>query len=106
MADLTINGATIGYDENNIQTALNNLNRKVILDAIQSMNSAMSRLYDAVNAGWVGNSAETFKANMQYDKDVVAQGLNDTYQVLENEMHQIVNELADVDANLVEKRGN
>ena len=43
---------------------------------------------------------------MQYDKNVVADGLNDTYQVLENEMHQIVNELADVDANLVEKRGD
>ena len=106
MADLTISGATIGYDENNIQTALNNLNRKVIQDAISEMNSAMNDLYEAVNAGWVGNSAETFKSNMQYDKNVVADGLNDTYQVLENEMHQIVNELADVDANLVEKRGD
>lgn len=102
---LTIEGATIGYDENNVQTALNNLNRVVIQDAINEMNSAMDDLYTAVNDAWVGNSAEAFKDNMQYDKNTICTGLNESYQVLENEMNQIVNEMSNVDENLVERRG-
>lgn len=104
MAQLDITGATIGYDERNIQTALNNLNRDAIQAAMQKMTDAMQTLVDAVNAAWVGKSAETFKSNMYFDKDMVCKGLQDSYNVLENEMHQIVNEMSKVDAALVEER--
>lgn len=104
MAQLDITGATIGYDERNIQTALNNLNRDVIQDAIGKMTDYMQNLIDAVNAAWVGKSAETFKSNMMFDKNMVCKGLQDSYNILENEMHQIVNEMSKVDAALVEER--
>ena len=55
---LNIEGATIGFDANNVQTALNNLNTKCIGDAIRKMNDSMSELREYVDSAWVGASAE------------------------------------------------
>ena len=79
---LNIEGATIGFDSNNVETALNNLNTKVIQDTIVKMNSSMSTLRDYVDSAWVGASAEQFKNNMEADKEKIAQSLRDTYDIL------------------------
>lgn len=101
---LTIENATMGFDVNNIETALNNLNTRVIQDTINKMNSSMQGLRDYVDAAWVGSSAEQFKTNMESDKTKIAQALQDTYDVLKSEMYQVVNEMAEVDDNLVKGR--
>lgn len=101
---LNIENATVGFDANNIQMALNNLNTKVINDTIGFMNSKMSELCEWVDSAWVGASAETFKANMEADKEVVIKNLKDTYDVLKSEMYQIVNELQAADEALVQRR--
>ncbi len=101
---LNIEGATIGFDANNVETALSNLNTKCIQDTINKMNSSMAALRDAVDAGWQGQSAETFKNNMEKDKETISKALNDTYEVLKSEMYQIVNEMAAADAELVKER--
>lgn len=101
---LNIEGASIGFDSNNVETALNNLNIKVIQDTINKMNSSMSQLRDAVDAAWIGESAEQFKKNMETDKEKISQALNDTYEVLKSEMYQIVNEMAAADQELVKAR--
>lgn len=102
---LNIENATIGFDANNVETALNNLNTKVIQDTITKMTSSMSTLRDYVDSAWVGASAEQFKTNMESDKEKISQSLRDTYEVLKSEMYQIVNEMAEVDAELVKGRG-
>ncbi len=102
---LNIEGATIGFDSNNVEKALSNLNTSVIQEAIKTMNSSMSKLRDSVDEAWVGASAEQFKANMESDKDRITTALQETYDVLKSEMYQIVNEMADADAALVERRG-
>lgn len=101
---LNIEGATIGFDSNNVETALNNLNTKVIQDTIVKMNSSMSTLRDYVDSAWVGASAEQFKNNMEADKEKIAQSLRDTYDVLKSEMYQIVNEMATADEELIKGR--
>lgn len=101
---LNIEGATIGFDANNVQTALNNLNTKCIGDAIRKMNDSMSGLREYVDSAWVGASAEQFKNNMEADKDRISQALQDTYEVLESEMYQIVDEMASADDELVKGR--
>ncbi len=101
---LNIENATIGFDSNNVQTALNNLNTKVIQDTITKMNNSMQRLREYVDSAWVGESAETFKSNMEKDKNNIAKSLNDTYEVLKSEMYQIVNEMAAADEALIKER--
>ena len=104
MSQLGIEGATIGYDATNVQQALNNIHRRCIVDAVSKMNSAYSDLVNAVNEAWVGQSAETFKGNIAWDIKKVTEGLNKSYDILESEMHQIVNELDKVDNELVTAR--
>lgn len=43
--------------------------------------------------------------NMQTDVDAICQGLNDTYEILKNEFSQITASMAEIDANLVQERG-
>lgn len=101
---LNIDNATIGFDVNNVETALNNLNTRVIQDTINKMNSSMQSLRDYVDSAWVGQSAEQFKANMESDKEKISQSLMDTYDVLKSEMYQIVNEMAAADEALIQGR--
>lgn len=102
---LNIENATIGFDENNVETALNNLNTKCIQDTITKMNNSMQGLREYVDSAWVGASAEQFKNNMEADKNKIAQSLQDTYDILKSEMYQIVNEMAAADEELVKGRG-
>lgn len=102
---LTIEGASIGFDESNVQTALNNINAKMITEASNKMDTSMSGLRDYVDSAWVGQSAETFKNNMEADKKVIQQALKDTYEALKTEIYQIMQEMADVDNALITKRG-
>ncbi len=101
---LNIENATIGFDSNNIETALQNLNTRVIQDTINKMNQSMNGLRGYVDEAWVGASAEQFKDNIESDKKVIAESLQDTYGVLKSEMYQIVNEMARVDQELVKGR--
>ena len=101
---LNIENATIGFDSNNVETALNNLNTKCIQDTINKMNNSMQSLRDYVDSAWVGASADQFKKNMESDKEKISLALGDTYDVLKSEMYQIVNEMAAVDQELVKGR--
>lgn len=101
---LNIENATIGFDANNVETALSNLNTRVIQDTIQKMNNSMSQLREYVDSAWVGASANQFKTNMESDKSHISQALQDTYDVLKSEMYQIINEMAAADQELVKGR--
>ena len=90
---LNIEGATIGYDADNVEKALNNLEVNCINATIDKMNSSMSTLFDAVNAAWVGVSANQ-----------VVQALRETYDVLKGEIDDIVAKMAAMDEDLVEAR--
>lgn len=103
---LDINNASIGYSGDGIETALNNLNTRVIQDAKNLMNSKFGKLEDAVNSAWVGESAETFKKNMRTDIETISKYLDETYETLRNEMYQMVNAMAEADKNSVQLRGN
>lgn len=101
---LNIEGATLGYDANNVQAAFNSLNENVIAETITQMTSSMSTLREAVDAVWVGQSAEKFKENMEYDKNYIIDCLNQTKEVLHTELNEIVNKMDEVDQNLVQGR--
>lgn len=101
---LGIEGATLGYDKNNVQAAYNSLNAEVIEVAINAINGKLSDLRTAVDTVWVGASAEKFKSNMEYDADVVTFALNETREVLKTELYEIINKMDELDQNLVKGR--
>lgn len=102
---LTIENSTIGFDANNVEKALNNLNTEVIQATISQLNRSMSDLRSTVDEGWVGASAEKFKENLEKDKETVSESLNKTYDTLKKEMYDIVNKMGEADEELVKGRG-
>lgn len=101
---LNIENATIGFDENNVEKSLNNLNVRCIGETIDLMKSSYMNLQTAVDAAWVGASADQFKKNVLSDINVISESLQETYEILRSEMYQVVNEMAAVDAELVKAR--
>lgn len=101
---LTIDNATIGYNGDNVETALNNLKTKCIEDTIEKMKGSMEKLNGWVSDAWVGASAEQFKENMEADRKEVEDNLKATYEELENKIHDIVKSMATIDEELVERR--
>ena len=101
---LNIEGASIGFDINNIEAAINNLNVRCIGETIELMTSGFSEIQSTVDSVWVGASAEQFKNNIKYDIDNVAKALEETKELLKAEMYHIVNEMTAVDEVLVEAR--
>ena len=102
---LNIEGATLGYDANNIRALLNDMNTNVIQETISKMGSGLGDLDSHVDEVWVGASAKNFKNNMSHDKDVIAAALRESYVALEGELNQIVNKMDELDRNLVQERG-
>lgn len=101
---LTIQGATIGVDANGIQALINNLQTHVIDDTISKMNASQGALREKVDAAWVGQSAETFKNNMETDKNTLSTALKDSFEVLKSELFNIANTIGEEDQSLVQSR--
>lgn len=103
---LTMSGATYGFDNNGVQSLINALELNVVEATITAMTQGLSTLQTTVDAGWVGNSAETFKSNMLKDKETVSESLKEAKDTLKSELFDIANELDQADSELVQKRGD
>ena len=103
---LTIQGADIGYDANEVQTALNNIRAQVIEEAQNQLRQQISDLENSVDEIWVGKSADNFKKNMQKDVNDICKGLDETYEMLKDEFNHITARMANIDATLVDERND
>lgn len=102
---LNIEGATLGYDANNVMAAFNSLNQVVIGETVQKLQQGTAGVRSDVDSVWVGASAEQFKKNIDFDADVISKALYETREVLKGELAQIVIKMDEVDQNLVSERG-
>lgn len=101
---LGIDGASIGYDQNNMQSTLNRIENDCVNQAKQSLRNQISQLRDEVHNCWVGKSADTFMDNMQHDVDEICKGLDAAFDGLKAEFEKIVAGLAEIDQELIQKR--
>ena len=101
---LTIQGADIGYDANEVQTALNNVHAQVIEEAKSQLRQQLAQLDTSVDEIWVGQSAETFKKNMQTDVDSICEALDKIYDFVKASFTQITSGMASIDENLIQER--
>lgn len=102
---LGIEGATIGVDTGGIQTLLNDINAQVIEGATTQMRNGAEELNNAVNAAWVGTSADMFKQNMESDRELIITRLSEMYEALETELSRIATEIKTRDEEIVSARG-
>lgn len=101
---LTIEGATIGFDKDNIKTALTNLKTSAIDETKSTMDSRTSEIETWVSDVWIGDSADQFLKNMETDKQNVKKGLDDAYEKLEQRLNKIATEMDDADESIVTER--
>ena len=101
---LNLEGATFGVDANGINTYVNKLNTECIEATISKMNSGMDELRTAGDNAWVGKSAETFKNNMEADKETITNALRESYETLKSELFDIASKIGEVDQELVKPR--
>lgn len=102
---LTIEGASIGYDSNAKTTTLNNIHNNCVEHTKSALRTQLDTLRTAVNACWVGQSAENFKSNMDYDVNEICKGLDDAYQSLVAAFDKAEAGLAETDQQLIQPRG-
>lgn len=79
---LTIEGAQIGYDANNMQSTLNNIHNNCVERTKTALKTNLDTLRTSVDACWVGASAEKFKDQMQRNVDDICKGLDLAYESL------------------------
>lgn len=69
---LNIEGASYGYDSNNLQQLKQRINVNCVSDTIANIRTGLNALNTAVTNAWVGTSADRFKEKMQADADAVS----------------------------------
>ena len=96
--------ADLGYSKSGIEGLLADIKANVIEKASGELGDKKKDLDTAIDTIWNGQSADTFKTNMQNDVTIIQQALVDLYAALESEVNQVGQEVGRIDEKLVEER--
>lgn len=94
---LNIEGATHGYDSNNVQNLINHINVKCVSDTISALNLGISTLRSEIDNAWVGASAEKFKEKVENDANEVSKAIEQAGQTCVDFINSTVSKMAEVD---------
>lgn len=97
---LTIDGATHGYDANNVQTLKNNINVKCVSETVAAINLGLTTLRTEVDNAWVGASAEKFKEKMEQDANEVSKAIQTAGEQCISFIDGTVGQMAEVDESI------
>lgn len=100
MAQLGIESATYGYDSNNTQNLINQINIKCVSDTVTAINTGLAELRVAVDQAWVGASAEKFKEKMEQDANAVSKAIEDAGEMCKSTLRSTVSQMAAVDESI------
>ena len=105
MGKLTIEGATIGFDNAGFGKLLNDIKVEVIDKAQRQMTNSFGELIDRVDSVWQGQSAENFKKLMEFHEKTVYDAIGSCYGILRSEMVEVMRAMAELDDKLVSYSG-
>ena len=74
-----------------------------VFEALKQYLRDTSAIANAVKQGWVGTAADNFIANVQTGATRMEETIDQIQQTLDTELDGIQSQIADMDANLVEK---
>lgn len=100
---LTIDKATVGYDQEGISTLLTDIQANVIEEAKNQLDSGKGALEETLDSIWQGHSEEVFKQNMTDDITTLKDTFDKMYSVLANEISQAAQRMGEIDQKLVER---
>ena len=101
---LNIEGASIGFNENQMITTLNNVHHNCVELTKGALRMSLGTLRDSVNECWVGQSADNFMSNQESDVEKICAGLDAAYEGLVNQFKEVGAGLNEIDQTLVERR--
>lgn len=101
---LNLEGATIGFDVDQISVALDKLNEVVIEETANKMRKEEEDVEKVLRTAWVGQSANIFMDNMSTDRKNVVKALQAARTVLNNELYNIASRMVELDQGLVQRR--
>lgn len=99
---LTIENATVGYNQDGIKSLMEDIKANVIEEAKNSLKNSENTLDEALDEIWQGKSEETFKSNMHEDVLVVCDALDTAYNTLAAEIYRAGHAMGRVDEELVQ----
>ena len=98
MAQLNIEQAGIGYDQQGISAFLEKLNLDVIDDLVQTINGNMGTLRSAVDQVWAGQAANAFKDKLDRDSQTMIKTLDGIKDDVRAEFAQIAQNVDNYDS--------
>ena len=103
MANLSIDQATLGYDTQGMQDAVNRLNLFVFTEIVVSLRNAIVPLNLAVDSMWAGQAANAFKNKFEKDVEVMADTLDQLRDQVEGQFATIATNVDQYDSDVAEK---
>jgi len=101
---MDFNEADFGVNNNQVDDFLRDIQTQVF-DRIRAALENTNDINDAVDAAWVGQSAQNFKSNVLTGAGAISEQLDQLRTALENEIHGAQSAIIDKDANLVDLEG-
>ena len=103
--ELTIKGATVGFDKEGISNLMTDIQANVIQEAKDKLDAERDNLNSTLDEIWQGHSEEIFKQNMFNDIETLKKQYDIMYNALAAEISQLHKAMGDIDQNLVTEGG-
>lgn len=100
--NLSIENATIGYDEAGMNQVYEDIKANLIDEVISTLDANIPTLTSNVDGYWVGASADAFKAKIEADTETVKTRLQEIEEALKGELDQMMYNVNNSDATIAE----
>lgn len=97
----TISDLQYGYDSQGVDTYLKEIKSIVLTQAADALDST-SGIKSVCESNWEGKARDDFLANLEKDKIHVKSQFHDLYTILEGEIEQIEQAMANKDQTLID----
>lgn len=101
---LTITSATNGYDVDGVNKLKDRIHAEVIDKAAEKLENNRDTLLETVDEIWHGDAAESFKKNIKSDVAAVVSAIDDSWELLYNELRSITSAMQNADDQLIKER--
>ncbi len=97
----TISELQYGFDSEGVDSYLKEIKSIVLTQAADALDST-SGIKSVCESNWEGKARDDFLSNLKKDKDHVKEQFEELYEILDGEINQVKNAMANKDKTLIE----
>ena len=101
---VSLDNLTIAYEGSRVSALLSKIKAEVITKASTEVKRGADDLKDSIDTFWDGESADTFKKNIDTDTQNISKALDKLYDTLEAEINTVAGRMHEVDEQLINER--